>query len=171
MLVVARPARREYAKRYRRSVIVAVKPDGSFAARPAPILISTLRVVALQDHSRTHLAEASLGRVGVRARIIGLRVSAHGGASLTDPTATARVLPAIPGLSLAWIARLGSTERAICAPADRPVTDLRGRIRATCHTTEVPRVVRFAIRFTPETETAGTLLATTSRWVEPVRQR
>ena len=169
--MIARPARREYAKRYRRSVIVQVKPDGLFAARLAPILISTLRVVALADRSRVHLAEASLGRVGVRARIIGLRVTAHGGSSLTDPTATARILPAIPGLSLAWIARLGSLERLICAPADRPVTDLRGRVDSTCYTTEVPRRVRFALRFTPETETAGTLLRSTSSWVAPSLRR
>ena len=38
----------------------------------------------------------------------------------------------------AWVARLGSTERAVCAPADRPVTGQFGGIRAACQTTRVP---------------------------------
>ena len=84
---------------------------------------------------------------------------------MTDPTVTARVQPAIPDLRLGWIARLGTTARPICAPADQPVTDTRGRISATCHGSGASPALRYAIRLTPDVQSGLVLLGATSRWV------
>ena len=127
-------------------------PDGQRIAENA---------TALADTSEAGLATARLGRVNVRARISGIRVTA----TVTDPTVTARVQPAIPGLRLYWIARLGTTARPICAPADQPVTDARGRIFATCHGSGASPALRYAIRLTPDVQAGLVLLGTTSRWV------
>ena len=169
--ILARPIAAPFARRYRVAKIVRVRPDGSFAARIRPILISRLQATALADSSETALATARLGRVNVRARITAIRVTATGVASVTDPTVTARVQPAIPGLRLGWIARLGTTARPICAPADQPVTDTRGRINATCHGSGASPALRYAIRLTPDVQAGLVLLGATSRWVTAATRR
>ena len=129
------------------------------------------KATALGDVSEVDQATARLGRVNVRARITRIRVTASGSASVTDPTVTARVQPAIPGLRLGWIARLGTTARPICAPADQPVTDARGRIFATCHGSGASPQLRYAIRLTSDVKAGLVLLGATSRWVTASARR
>ena len=165
VLVIARPIVAAYAKRYSAHVMTTVRPDGTYAVRIRPNLISRLRVIALPATGPTHLAELTLGKVSVRARITSVRVTARGTTSLTDPTITARVSPAIPGLRLGWLARTNGVARAICSPAEQPVTGARGLVNATCHGTGASPTLRFAVRLTPDVDRGSILLGTTSRWV------
>jgi hypothetical protein len=165
VLVIARPLVAAYAKRFSAHIITAVRPDGSYAVRIRPNLISHLRVIALPATGPTHLAELTLGEIGVRARITNVRVLARGTASLTDPTITARVRPAVPGLRLSWLARAHGVARAICSPAEQPVTGARGFVNATCRGTGASPSLRFAVRLTPDVDRGSILLGTTSRWV------
>ena len=116
VLVIARPLVAAYAKRFSAHIITPLRADGTYAVRIRPNLISRLRVIALPATGPTHLAELTLGKVSVRARITNVRVTARGSASLTDPTISARVSPAVPGLRLSWLART----TAWSAPSARP---------------------------------------------------
>ena len=170
ILVVARPLRREFAKRYRRSTIVPVRKDGSFAARLAPALVSTIKVIALADHQPAHLAEATLGRIGVRVRITNVRVTALLIGQYNDPALSAQVLPAVPGMQLLWVAKVASSDRAICPTGDQPITDARGRVSATCHVANIPTDVRYALRLIPDTSSRTLLLPASSPWVRATRR-
>ena len=112
-------------------------------AHPASVLPTRVRILA-----RSGLATVRFGRVNVRSRITAIRVTAASSASVTDPTVTARVQPAIPDLRLGWIARLGTTARPICGPQTSPSRTLAASSppRATAPAPHPPSATRSASR-------------------------